>query len=487
MKLLKDLLYKANLVEVSGTTNVAISGVVFDSRKMAKDSLFVAVRGQKTDGHLFISEVVSKGVVAVVCEEFPETMPAHVTFVKVRDASYALGVIASNFFDNPSSALKLVGVTGTNGKTTTTTLLFNLFRGLGFKCGLISTVKIQINNTAETSRYTTPDAFTLNEILSRMVQKGCTHAFMEVSSHAVSQNRIAGLRFAGGVFTNITHDHLDYHGTFDNYLAAKKKFFDGLSAESFALINKDDPNGKIMVQNTRATVKTFSLRAAADFKGKVMENQFSGLLVNFDGTEVWSKLIGGFNASNLLAVYGTAVLLGGDSLNVLTALSTLDSPEGRFQYVRSTSGITGIVDYAHTPDALENVLKTIQDIRPGNENVISVVGCGGDRDAAKRPLMASLAAKLSNKVILTSDNPRSEDPGKIIKEMEAGVEIHERKKVISIIDRREAIKTACSLAQPREIILVDGKGHETYQEINGERFPFDDLEILKEIFNQLDS
>lgn len=480
MKLLKDILYKAGLIEVIGSTNVAIMGISFDSRRIEKDSLFVAVKGTQRDGHAYITEVVTKGAIAILCEDLPEALNDKVTYIKVKDTTAALGIIAGNFYDNPSAAIKLVGVTGTNGKTTTVTLLFNLFKKLGYKVGLISTVKNQINSDVLLATHTTPDAIQLNALLRQMVDKGCTHCFMEVSSHAVVQNRIAGIHFTGAVFTNITHDHLDYHITFDEYIKAKKRFFDQLGSDAFALTNKDDANGEIMLQNTKALKRTYSLRSMADFKCKIVENQFSGLLLNIDNQEVWSKLIGSFNAYNLLAVYAAAVLLKEDKTNVLTTLSSLNSVEGRFQYIRTDDGRIGIVDYAHTPDALTNVLKTIADIRTGNEKVITVVGCGGDRDAAKRPMMAKIACDLSNKVILTSDNPRSEDPEAIIKQMQKGVDAVNNKKTISITDRSEAIKTACSYAKPGDIILVAGKGHEKYQEIKGVKHPFDDMQVLQE-------
>jgi UDP-N-acetylmuramoyl-L-alanyl-D-glutamate--2,6-diaminopimelate ligase len=480
MKLLKDILYKAGIVEVVGSTNLAITSLTFDSRNIEKDSLFIAVKGTQSDGHVYINDVIAKGAIAVLCEEFPAELNEKISYVKVLDSSAALGIVASNFYDNPSEKLKLVGVTGTNGKTTTVTLLFNLFKKLGYKVGLLSTVKNQINNDVLLSTHTTPDAIQLNALLRQMLEKGCTHCFMEVSSHAVVQNRINGISFIGGVFTNITHDHLDYHKTFDAYIKAKKRFFDLLGSKAFALTNKDDANGEVMLQNSKATKKTYSLRSMADFKCKVVENQFSGLLLNIDNQEVWSKLIGSFNAYNLLAVYATAVLLKEDKTNVLTTLSSLSSVEGRFQYIRTDNGIIGIVDYAHTPDALQNVLKTISDIRTGNEQVITVVGCGGDRDAAKRPMMAKIACDLSNKVILTSDNPRSEEPEVIIKQMQQGVDAVNNKKTISITDRSEAIKTACSYAKPGDIILIAGKGHEKYQEIKGVKHDFDDMLVLQE-------
>ncbi len=480
MKLLKDILYKVRLIEVNGSTNLAITAISFDSRKIEKDSLFVALKGTQSNGHKYIDDTIAKGAVAILCEELPKNINEKITYIKVKDTSAELGIVASNFYDNPSEHIKLIGITGTNGKTTTVTLLFNLFKKLGYKTGLISTVKNQINNDVITATHTTPDAIELNTLLHQMIGKGCTHCFMEVSSHAVVQNRIAGIHFTGGVFTNITHDHLDYHKTFDEYIKAKKRFFDTLSADAFALTNKDDANGTIMLQNTKAKKKTYSLRSMADYKCKVVENQFSGLLLNIDNNEVWSKLIGNFNAYNLLAVYATAILLKEDKTNVLTTLSSLSSVEGRFQYVRTDNGIIGIVDYAHTPDALINVLKTIKDIRTGNEQVITVVGCGGDRDAAKRPMMAKIACDLSNKVILTSDNPRSENPDAIIKEMQKGVDAVNRKKTLSITDRNEAIKTACSIAKLGDIVLVAGKGHEKYQEIKGVKHPFDDMLVLQE-------
>ena len=481
MKLLKDILYKAGIIELMGSTNVAISSICSDSRKAAKDSLFIATKGIKSDGHEFIDQTIQSGSVAILCEEFPAKISEKITYIKVKDTIASLGIIASNFYDNPSEKLKLVGVTGTNGKTTTVTLLFNLFRKLGYNVGLISTVKNKINNEEIPSTHTTPDAIQLNQLLKKMVDCGCTHCFMEVSSHAVVQNRISGIRFTGGVFTNITHDHLDYHKTFDEYLKAKKRFFDSLPEEAFSLVNKDDTNGMVMLQNTKATIKkTYSLKSSADYKCKIMENQFSGLHLNIDGNELWTQLIGSFNAYNILAVYATASLLKEEKTNVLTTLSTLSAVEGRFQHIRTESGIIGIVDYAHTPDALMNVLKTIKDIRTGNEKVITVVGCGGDRDAAKRPIMAKIACELSNKVILTSDNPRSEEPETIIKQMQKGVEPQHYKKSLSITERAEAIKTACSLADPGDIILIAGKGHEKYQEIKGVKYDFDDVKVLQQ-------
>lgn len=485
LKLLSDILYKARIEEVIGSTHVAISSVTFDSRKVKKDTLFVATRGTATDGHKFIDMAIEAGAAAIVCEDMPENRKENVAYVKVTDSTHALGFIACNFFDNPSQKIKLVGVTGTNGKTTTVTLLFNLFRTLGYSVGLLSTVENKINNTVIPASHTTPDALALNELLAAMVEQGCDYAFMEVSSHAVVQNRIAGIQFTGAVFTNITHDHLDYHKTFDEYIKAKKRFFDALPEEAFAITNKDDKNGMVMLQNTKAHKYSYSLKNVADYKCKIIENHLNGLLLSINNQEVWVKLIGTFNAYNVLAVYAVAHLLKQDVINILTTLSNLNSVEGRFQYVKSAGGVIGIVDYAHTPDALKNVLETIKDIRTGDEQVITLVGCGGDRDAAKRPVMANIACQYSNKVILTSDNPRSEDPEEILNQMQAGVDVLDVKKTLRISDRKEAIKTACSLAKKGDIILIAGKGHEKYQEIKGVKHPFDDMEILKEMIKTL--
>lgn len=485
MKLLSEILYKVRLEEVLGSTHMAISSVVSDSRKVKKDCLFVASKGTTVDGHQFISKAIEAGAVGIVCEEMPEVKVDGITYVKVKDSTYSLGIIACNYYDNPSEKLKLVGVTGTNGKTTTVTLLFNLFKSLGYSVGLLSTVQNKINSTVIPSTHTTPDTLTLNELLSDMVEQSCEFVFIEVSSHAVVQNRIAGLVFAGGVFTNITHDHLDYHKTFDEYIKAKKGFFDMLPASAFALVNRDDKNGLIMLQNSKANKNTYALRTVADFKCRIIENHLAGLFLNIDNQEIWVKLIGTFNAYNVLAVYATAVLLKQDKTNILTALSNLNSVEGRFQYVKSPNGIIGIVDYAHTPDALKNVLETIKDIRTGNENVITLVGCGGDRDSAKRPVMAAIACEYSNKVILTSDNPRSEDPEVILDQMQKGINPVDVKKTLRITDRKEAIRTACQLSKKGDIILIAGKGHEKYQEIKGVKHDFDDLEILKETIKTL--
>jgi UDP-N-acetylmuramoyl-L-alanyl-D-glutamate--2,6-diaminopimelate ligase len=457
--------------------------VTFDSRKVKKDSLFIATRGTTSDGHHYIEVAIENGAVAVVCEDLPEILKDTVTYVKVLDSSASLGYIACNFFDNPSEKLKLVGITGTNGKTTTVTLLFNLFRGLGYSVGLLSTVENKINTTIIPSTHTTPDALALNELLSKMVEAGCQYAFMEVSSHAIIQHRITGLKFTGAGFSNITHDHLDYHKTFEEYIKAKKMFFDNLQDDAFALTNKDDRNGLVMLQNTKAKKYSYGLKSIADFKCRVIENHLNGLLLSIDNQEVWVKLIGSFNAYNVLVVYAIALLLKQDKVQVLTTLSNLNSVEGRFQYIKSKNGIVAIVDYAHTPDALKNVLETIKDIRTGNEQVITLVGCGGDRDAAKRPIMAEIACDYSNKIILTSDNPRSENPEDILNQMQAGISPVEMKKTLRISDRKEAIRTAVAFAKEGDIILIAGKGHEKYQEIAGVKHPLDDFEIVKELFN----
>ncbi len=485
MKLLKDILYKTGLEEVIGSTQMAIEKVSFDSREIEKFSLFVAVSGTQVDGHQFIEKAINDGAIAIVCERLPADINENVTYVRVQNSAAALGTIASNYFDNPSSEIKLVGVTGTNGKTTTATLLHDLYTSLGYKAGLLSTVVNKIGAEEIASTHTTPDAIQLNSLLRYMISEGCEYCFMEVSSHAIHQNRIAGVDFKGAIFTNITHDHLDYHKTFDEYLKAKKKFFDDLKEDAFALTNKDDKNGGVMLQNTKGKKQSYALKSMADFTCKVVENDFSGMMLNIDGNEVWTKLIGNFNAYNLLAIYSTAVLLGQDKLTVLTALSNLTSVDGRFQYVKSSNNVAGIVDYAHTPDALKNVLKTINDIRTGNEQLITLVGCGGDRDKEKRPIMAKIACELSDKIILTSDNPRTENPDEIIKDMRQGVDGVHFKKVLAITNREEAIRTACSLANSGDVILIAGKGHEKYQEIDGEKLPFDDLKILKETFEIL--
>ena len=478
MKLLKDILYKAGIDEVVGSTNVAIEKICFDSRAVTKLSLFVAVPGTQVDGHDFINQAIADGSVAIVCETFPQNLNGKITYVKVVDCSKALGFIAANFYENPSEEIKLVGVTGTNGKTTTATLLYDLFKSLGYKVGLLSTVRNMIGNEEIPASHTTPDSLQLNALLKEMIGKGCSHCFMEVSSHAIHQNRIAGLCFDGAVFTNITHDHLDYHKTFDGYITAKKAFFDGLSDDAFALVNADDSHSSVMVQNCKAKQYTYALKTMADFKCRIIENQFDGLLLSIDNNEVWTQLIGTFNAYNLLTIYAVSTLLGEEKMDVLTSLSKLVSVEGRFEYFKTENNITGIIDYAHTPDALKNVLKTINDIRTGNEQVIAVVGCGGDRDADKRPKMAGIACELATKVVFTSDNPRSENPTVIIEDMQKGVEPQYYKKTLSITDRKEAIKAASAMATEGDIVLIAGKGHEKYQEINGEKLPFDDMETL---------
>ena len=483
MAVLKDILYKTSLVSTSGSMDREISHIAFDSRKVTKGTLFIAVKGTQADGHEYIVQAVKAGAVAVVCEKLPDEISDEVTYVAVKDSSRALGWIASNFYGNPSSKLKLVGVTGTNGKTTVATLLYNLFRKMGHKAGLLSTVVNKINDEEIPASHTTPDAIRLNELLDEMVRKGCKYAFMEVSSHAIQQERVAGQQFAGAAFTNISHDHLDYHKTFDAYINAKKKLFDELTAESFALVNVDDKRGRIMLQNTKASKNTYALRSVAEFKGKLISNTLQGIEMEIDNKNVWFRLIGDFNAYNLLTVYGVAVLLGKEADEVLTQLSLLDGAPGRFEQVVNNSSVTAIVDYAHTPDALKNVLETIAEFRAEAKQVITVVGCGGNRDKGKRPLMASIACKWSDKVILTSDNPRDEDPLEIIKDMQAGVSPADYKKTVVLADREEAIKTACLLADNNDIILVAGKGHETYQEIKGVKHPFDDKEVLGRMLN----
>ena len=485
MKTLKDILSGVTVLSTNGSVDVNVNAIVFDSRKATEGTAFVAIKGTAVDGHSFIDGVIEKGCTVIIAEHEVK-VPSNVTLIVTDNSSKALALMATNFYNHPSEKLKLVGITGTNGKSTTTTLLFNLFMKLGYKSGLLSTVVNKIGSRDIPSTHTTPDPVALNELLNEMVEEGCTHCFMEVSSHAIHQHRISGLIFAGGVFTNITHDHLDYHATFKEYIRVKKSFFDELPSSAFALSNGDDKNGMVMMQNTKASKHTFALKSPADFKVKVLENQFSGLVLNLCGTEVWSKLIGDFNAYNLVTVYAVSELLGEEKLEILTALSALESVDGRFQYTTSNGGITAIVDYAHTPDALENVLKTISSIRTRNEDVYTVVGCGGDRDKLKRPTMAAIACELSDKVIITSDNPRSEDPNTIIEEMMVGVEGQHFKKTLSIVDREQAIKTAVSMAQKGDIILIAGKGHEKYQDIKGVKHHFDDMELVTELFNKLE-
>jgi len=481
---LSEILYNISLVAVSGKTDTAINKIEFDSRKLEKGDLFVAIRGTQVDGHDFIPQALDAGVHAILCEFIPNEINKNITYIQVENAAKAMGIAASNFYGNPSRKLKLVGVTGTNGKTSIATLQFNLFRKLGYKCGLISTVQNQIEEEVIPTTHTTPDAVKLNQLLAQMAEKNCSFVFMEVSSHAVEMQRIAGLVFAGAIFTNITQDHLDFHKTFDNYIKAKKGFFDQLPKTAFALTNADDRNGKVMLQNTAATKYSYSLKNLGNFKGKVIDCGLFGLQMEINSVEVWFKLIGKFNAYNLLAVYGSAVLLGESSEQILEVLSELTPPPGRFEQVVSSQKIVGIVDYAHTPDALENVLETIRDLSEGNQKIITVVGCGGNRDTGKRPLMAKIACNLSDHVILTSDNPRNEDPEKILLDMQAGVPISARRKVIQLLDRKEAIKKAVELAKPHDIILVAGKGHETYQDIKGVKSYFDDKEEIIIAFHE---
>ncbi len=481
LKNLSDILYKSCLNEVIGNTNVHISNIAFDSRKVKQDNLFVAVRGINTDGHLFIDQAIKKGAIAVVCEKMPEKRPENITWIKVKDSSKALGNIASNFYDEPSARLKIIGITGTNGKTTIASLLHRLISKTGEKAGLISTIANMIADDKQPSSLTTPDALELNSLFSKMLQQNCSYCFMEVSSHAISQNRIEGTRFEGGVFTNISLDHLDYHRSFDKYLETKKEFFDNLDNKAFALTNIDDKNGLVMLQNCAAKKYRYSLKKMAYFKGKIIENLVSGLHLKINDRDLWCRLVGEHNAYNLLAIYATAVLLGFDKENILKLLSNLEAVEGRFDYFVNEKKVMAIVDYAHTPDALQNVLNTIAKMRTRNEKVITVVGCGGDRDKEKRPLMANIAAKHSDCLILTSDNPRFENPDEIIRQMESGLNPVEKKKTINITDRYQAIKTACSMSDSGDIILVAGKGHEKFQEIKGEKKPFDDKKILKKI------
>ncbi|MFD0837325.1 UDP-N-acetylmuramoyl-L-alanyl-D-glutamate--2,6-diaminopimelate ligase [Mariniflexile aquimaris] len=482
---LKDILYKVTINAVIGSTGVQLNAIHFDSRNIKNGCVFVAIKGTLSDGHQFIDRAVEQGAVAVVCESMPEKLKEGVTYVEVDNSSRALAFMASNFYDNPSENLKLVGVTGTNGKTTVASLLYQLFKKAGYKVGLLSTVKIMVDTVEHKATHTTPDSLTINKYLDEMNVAGVEFCFMEVSSHGIHQHRTEGLRFEGGIFTNLTHDHLDYHSTFAEYRDVKKSFFDALPEKAFALVNVDDKNGLVMLQNTKARKYTYALKGYADYKSQILENQFGGLLLKINDSEVWTRLIGNFNAYNILAIYGAAELLGLEKVEVLRLISELESVSGRFQYIISNSKITAIVDYAHTPDALKNVLETINSIRTKNEELITVVGCGGDRDKTKRPKMGHIATVLSTKVIFTSDNPRSEDPETILKEIEKGVEPQNFKKTLTISDRAQAIKTACQMAQPNDIILIAGKGHETYQEIKGIRSDFDDFKIVQEFLNQL--
>lgn len=480
---LKDILYRVSLISTKGDMNAAIEGIHFDSRRIQKGFLFIAVKGTQTDGHQYIDSAIERGAVAIVCEHIPQELPEEIVFVQVKNSAKALGLIASNFYDNPSAKLKIVAVTGTNGKTTTVTLLHQVFLKLGYHAGLISTIHNKINDEIIPATHTTPDPIQLNRLISEMLKKGCTHCFMEASSHAIEQDRIAGLQIDVAVFTNITHDHLDYHKTFDGYIRAKKKLFDNLTARSTALVNVDDKRGKVMVQNTKATVLSYGIRSMADFKARILSNTMEGLELDLNGTIAWFPMVGIFNAYNILATYGAGSILEEDTTDLLTALSSVEKVQGRFEMVKPESGIFAIVDYAHTPNALENVLATISELRTGSETVITVVGCGGNRDKEKRPLMADIACRFSNKVIFTSDNPRDEDPDMIIADMQRGVKPQDYKKTMAITNRKEAIKVACNMASKKDIILIAGKGHETYQEIKGVKYDFDDRKVLREMLD----
>ncbi len=481
--ILKELLKAIQPVQIAGDPNIEITGINIDSRRVEDGHLFMAMRGTQTDGHAYIAAAIAKGAVAILCEEIPESRKEGVTYVQVKDSEDATGKLATCFYGDPTSKVELVGVTGTNGKTTIATLLYNTFRYFGYKVGLLSTVCNYIDDEAIPTEHTTPDPITLNRLLGRMADEGCKYVFMEVSSHAIAQKRISGLKFAGGIFTNLTRDHLDYHKTVENYLKAKKKFFDDMPKDAFSLVNLDDRNGLVMTQNTRSKVYTYSLRSLSDFKGRVLESHFEGMLLDFNNKEIAVRFIGKFNASNLLAVFGAAVLLGKKEEEVLVALSTLHPVSGRFEAIRSPQGFTAIVDYAHTPDALVNVLNAIHGVLEGKGKVITVIGAGGNRDKGKRPIMAKEAARNSDRVIITSDNPRFEDPQEIINDMLAGLDTEDRKKTISIVDRKEAIRTACMLVEKGDVVLVAGKGHENYQEIKGVKHHFDDKEILISCFN----
>jgi len=486
MHTLRDILVNVKPLQIRGDATTVVDSICIDSRKAEKGCAFIAVRGTLSDGHLFIDKAIVQGAAVIVCETMPEILKDGIVYVQVADSAAATGYMADAFYDFPSDDLKITGITGTNGKTTTATLLYKLFEALGYKCGLLSTVQNYIHDEVEVSTHTTPDAISIQALLRRMADKGCTHAFMEVSSHAIHQRRIAGIRFAGGVFTNITHDHLDYHKTFDEYIRVKKSFFDGLPVSAFALTNADDKRGVVMLQNTKAQKHTYSLRVPASVKGKVLENNLTGLVMTIDGQEAHFRMIGTFNAYNLLAVYGAATLLGEDKMKVLEVLSGLHGAAGRFEtYLSTNDKILGIIDYAHTPDALLNVLATINQLRTAGQQLVTVVGCGGDRDKTKRPIMAQVACEHSDKTILTADNPRSEDPEVILNEMEAGLTAPQRRKSLRITDRKEAIKVACSLVHAGDIVLIAGKGHETYQEIKGVKHHFDDKEILTETFETL--
>jgi UDP-N-acetylmuramoyl-L-alanyl-D-glutamate--2,6-diaminopimelate ligase len=485
--ILQEILYKVRIRSVHGKLDVDVRDLQLDSRKVGKASAFIAVKGTHTDGHQFIDAVTVAQPAAIICEIMPGSLKDGITYIQVENSAAASGLMAHNFYGQPSEKLKLVGVTGTNGKTTIVTLLYKLFSSLGYTCGMLSTVQNQIGNTVLPATHTTPDPISLNQLLHDMLKAGCTHVFMETSSHAIHQHRIEGLYYTGGIFSNITHDHLDYHKTFDEYIRVKKLFFDGLSSASFAIANADDKRGEVMLQNTSASKYTYSLKTTADFKGKILENNLTGLVMLVNDQEVHFRLIGEFNAYNLLAVFGAAICLGEEKAEILRNLSVLSGAEGRFDYMISPKEkIVGIVDYAHTPDALENVLSTILKLRKNDERIITVVGCGGDRDKKKRPIMGEVACQLSDRVVFTSDNPRSEEPEAILQDMEEGLNTAAKKKFISVTDRREAIKTAVNLSQPSGIVLVAGKGHEKYQEIKGVKYPFDDKVVLREIFELLD-
>ncbi|KAB8156000.1 UDP-N-acetylmuramoyl-L-alanyl-D-glutamate--2,6-diaminopimelate ligase [Kordia sp. TARA_039_SRF] len=485
MKILKDILYRVHIEAVTGDTNIAIRELVFDSRKVQMNDVFVAIKGYEFDGHSYIDAAINAGAIAIICDMIPDKIVNGITYIQVDNGSSALAIMASNFYGNPSENLKLIGVTGTNGKTTVATLLYQLFKKAGYKVGLLSTVRILVDDVEYKATHTTPDSITINSYLEKMNHEGVEYCFMEVSSHGIHQKRTAGLMFRGGIFTNLSHDHLDYHDTFAEYRDVKKKFFDELPKDAFCLVNIDDKNGLIMMQNTQAKKYTYALKTYADYRAQILENSLSGLLLKINDNEVWAKLIGSFNAYNLLSIYATAELLGLEQMEILRLLSELENVSGRFEYFITKNNITAIVDYAHTPDALKNVLETINDIRTGNEQLITVVGCGGNRDATKRPKMGNIASSLSTKAIFTSDNPRREDPMKIIEAIEKGVEPQNYKKTLSITDRKQAIKTACQMANENDIILIAGKGHETYQEINGKRTDFDDYKIAKEILDNL--
>lgn len=486
MKTIQELISNIPQAKIQGDANLVVKKLCFDSRQIGDATLFFAIKGTTVDGHSYIQDVIEKGAIAIVCEVLPSELNSKVTYISVENSTAAMGLMAAAFYNYPSQKMKLTAVTGTNGKTTVATLLHNLFRSFGHNVGLLSTVQNQINETVIPSTHTTPDSIRINELLSEMLEQGCEYCFMEASSHAIDQNRIKGLHFSGVIFTNITHDHLDYHLTFDNYIKAKKKLFDEVNEDAFALSNKDDKNGMVMLQNTKASRYTYSLKSMADFKAKIVESDFNGMLLNINEQEAWFRLVGNFNAYNLAAVYGAAFLLGKERDEIITHLSNISAVKGRFEYYRSNNGVIGIVDYAHTPDALKNVLSTIDELRTRNEELITIVGCGGNRDAAKRPVMADVACELSTKVVFTSDNPRNEDPEAILDDMQKGVKPLHFKKTLRISDRKEAIKTAVSIAKKGDIILIAGKGHENYQEVKGVKHHFDDKEVLLEMFKMFE-